>query len=57
MMKPRRLPRIGKENKNIQSNNIPNNTSQIINNKIPKTRNKINKEEELIYNNIYNIRK
>jgi len=51
MMKPRRLPRIGKENNNIQSNNIPNNTSQIINNKIPKTRNKINKEEELINNN------
>jgi hypothetical protein len=50
-MKPRRLPRIGKENNNIQSNNIPNNTSQIINNKIPKTRNKINKEEELINNN------
>ena len=51
MMKPRRLPRIGKENNNIQNNNIQNNTTQLINNKNPKTRNKINKEEELINNN------
>ena len=50
-MKPRRLPRIGKENNNIQNNNIQNNTTQLINNKNPKTRNKINKEDELINNN------
>ena len=51
MMKPRRLPRIGKENNNIQNNNTQKNTTQLINNKNPKTRNKINKEDELINNN------
>ena len=45
-MKPRRLPRIGKENNNIQNNN-----AQITNNKSTKTRNKINKDNELINNN------
>ena len=51
MMKPRRLPRIGKENNNIQNNNIQNNNTQITNNKSTKTRNKINKDNELINNN------
>ena len=51
MMKPRRLPRIGKENNNIQNNNIQNNNTQITNNKSAKTRNKINKDNELINNN------
>ena len=51
MMKPRRLPRIGKENNNIQNNNIQNNNTQITNNKSTKTRNKINKDNDLINNN------
>ena len=52
-MKPRRLPRIGKENNPIKENNIiPNNNTQISNNNNAKTRNKIpNQENDLINNN------
>jgi len=52
-MRPRRLPRIGKENNPIKENNIiPNNNTQISNNNNAKTRNKIpNQENDLINNN------
>ena len=52
-MRPRRLPRLGKENNPIKENNIiPNNNTQISNNNNAKTRNKIpNQENDLINNN------
>ena len=52
-MRPRRLPRIGKENNPIKENNIiPNNNTQISNNNNAKTRIKIpNQENDLINNN------
>ena len=52
-MRPRRLPRIGKENNPIKENNIiPNNNTQISSNNNAKTRNKIpNQENDLINNN------
>ena len=52
-MRPRRLPRIGKENNPIKENNIiPNHNTQISNNNNAKTRNKIpNQENDLINNN------
>ena len=52
-MRPRRLPRIGKENNPLKENNIiPNNNTQISNNNNAKTRNKIpNQENDLINNN------
>ena len=52
-MRPRRLPRIGKENNPLKENNIiPNNNAQISNNNNAKTRNKIpNQENDLINNN------
>ena len=52
-MRPRRLPRIGKENNPIKENNIiQNNNTQISNNNNAKTRNKIpNQENDLINNN------